>query len=54
MQVQDPPPAPRSLNHAVPASLERIVLKLLEKAPSDRYPSCRDLARALEGVRADL
>jgi len=54
MQVQDPPPAPRSLNPAIPASLERVVLKLLEKDPADRFPSCRELAKALESVRGDL
>jgi serine/threonine-protein kinase len=54
MQVQDPPPAPRSLNDRIPASLERVVLKLLEKDPADRFSSCRDLAGALEALRGDL
>jgi serine/threonine-protein kinase len=54
MQVQDPPPAPRSLNPDVPASLERVVLKLLEKDPADRFASCRELARALESVLGEL
>ena len=41
-----PPPAPSSLNHALPAELDRLVLRLLSKAPSDR-PTAEDLRNEL-------
>ncbi len=44
-----PPPRPSQLEPAVSAELEAIVLKLLEKAPDDRYQSCGQLADALDG-----
>jgi serine/threonine protein kinase/Flp pilus assembly protein TadD len=44
---EDPVP-PRRLNKAIPADLEAIVLKALEKSPSDRYASAQELADDLE------
>jgi tetratricopeptide (TPR) repeat protein len=38
------PAAPRKLNKAVPAELETIVLKALEKDPSERYATAQELA----------
>ena len=38
------PPAPRSINPAIPPELETIVLKALEKDPVDRYASAQALA----------
>jgi tetratricopeptide (TPR) repeat protein len=47
------PPSPRRLVPALPAELEAIVLKCLEKDPEARYPSARalaeDLRRYLDG-----
>lgn len=47
--VQEPPPSPRRYNPAVPAALEAIVLKAIEKDPARRYASAgeflEDLAR---------
>lgn len=47
------PAQPRKLNPAVPGDLDRIVMKCLEKRPSDRYDSARalaeDLRRFLDG-----
>ena len=42
----DPPP-PRSLQPALPAALERIVLTSLEKNPDDRWQTAQDVARQL-------
>jgi beta-lactam-binding protein with PASTA domain/tRNA A-37 threonylcarbamoyl transferase component Bud32 len=45
--VKEPPPSPRSINPAIPAAFEAIVLKCLEKQPENRYQTAEDL-------RADL
>lgn len=41
------PVAPRKLNRAIPADLETIVLKALEKDPTDRYATAKDVANDL-------
>jgi serine/threonine-protein kinase len=41
------PPAPRSLNPAIPTSLEQIVFKVLSKEPSARYRTADQLGRVL-------
>jgi WD40 repeat protein len=49
MQVMsEEPPAPRSLNAAVPRELEIICLKCLEKEVSKRFSSARELCEDLE------
>jgi hypothetical protein len=51
--VNEPPAPLRAINPAVPAPIERIVLRLLEKDPERRYPSARDVIvdiRALLGL----
>jgi tetratricopeptide (TPR) repeat protein len=40
----DEPTAPRRLNRTIPAELETVVLKALEKAPQDRYATAQELA----------
>jgi predicted Ser/Thr protein kinase len=53
--VNEPPAPLRSVNPAVPAPIERIVLRLLEKDPERRYASARDVIveiRALLGLDA--
>lgn len=45
-QTEKPKP-PRAVNPAISKDLNRIVLKCLEKAPRDRYPSCGELAEDL-------
>jgi serine/threonine protein kinase/Flp pilus assembly protein TadD len=47
------PPAPRRLGKAVPAELETIVLKAIEKNPSDRYATAQELADDLERFLED-
>ena len=41
------PASPRKVNPAVPAGLERVILKALEKEPSARYQSASDLLHDL-------
>jgi eukaryotic-like serine/threonine-protein kinase len=48
------PPAPHTVNRHVSAALEKVVTKSLEKDPSQRYQSARELRVALEGVPAGL
>src|SRR5579863_5715722 len=40
--VKEPPVSPRSINPAVPAGFEAIVLKALAKDPNERYPSAEE------------
>jgi serine/threonine protein kinase/tetratricopeptide (TPR) repeat protein len=49
---EEPRPA-RRLNKAIPAELETIVLKALEKNPKDRYASARELADDLRRYLED-
>jgi WD40 repeat protein/serine/threonine protein kinase len=47
-QIASDEPAPlRRLNKRIPAELETIVLKALEKSPADRYATAKDLANDL-------
>jgi len=52
MHVKDRPRPPREVNAAIPAELEALTLKLLEKDPKARFSDCRSLAKALQDVRA--
>jgi serine/threonine protein kinase/Flp pilus assembly protein TadD len=47
------PARPRRLNRGVPAELETIVLKALEKNPADRYATAKELADDLRRFLAD-
>src|SRR5262249_7921899 len=42
------PRRPRRLNRAIPADLETVVLKAMEKNPGDRYATAKELADDLE------
>jgi tetratricopeptide (TPR) repeat protein/TolB-like protein/tRNA A-37 threonylcarbamoyl transferase component Bud32 len=43
----DPPP-PTSVNAAVPPELDRVVMRMLEKAPTARYQTAKELADELD------
>jgi len=54
MHVQEPPPRPSERHTGIPPALDTVVLKLLEKLPSRRFASCRELVPVLEDVRRRL
>jgi tRNA A-37 threonylcarbamoyl transferase component Bud32 len=49
--LTETPPSPRSLNANLPADMETICLRCLEKEPERRYQSCLELAEELERFR---
>ncbi|HEY8346914.1 MAG TPA: Stk1 family PASTA domain-containing Ser/Thr kinase [Symbiobacteriaceae bacterium] len=46
--IREKPLPPSQLNPEVPVELEEIILRALEKAPADRYPSAAAMKEALE------
>jgi len=46
--LEQEPPSPRSLNNEVPADVETICLRCLEKSPQQRYASALDLQKDLQ------
>jgi eukaryotic-like serine/threonine-protein kinase len=50
--LADPPTRPRALQPGIPAALEGIVVKCLEKDPKDRYQSVAELAADLDRFTA--
>ncbi|MBS2027468.1 MAG: protein kinase [Deltaproteobacteria bacterium] len=52
--MNTPPPPPRGRNPDLPAELEAIILKLLEKDPAQRLQSCRELVAAVQQLRVRL
>jgi serine/threonine-protein kinase len=53
-QVQKTPARPRSVNPAVPADLEAVILRCIEKDPAKRYQTVGALKDALSAVSARL
>jgi serine/threonine-protein kinase len=51
MHVTRPPPPPREINPTIPEALERIILRLIEKAPEDRVQSCGELGELLSAIK---
>ncbi len=47
MHIAQPPPPPRQFNPALPPSIEAVILKSIEKHPSERYQSGAALFEAL-------
>lgn len=53
MNINDIPKRPRAVNPNVPAGLEEIILKAMEKNPLDRYQSASEMIRDIERFKAD-
>jgi hypothetical protein len=51
--IQNAPPSPRSINANLNATTEGVLLKALEKSPSDRYQTATELVQALEKALAE-
>jgi serine/threonine-protein kinase len=51
--IQKPPPPPRSLNARLPAELEAIILRCLEKQPARRYQRVGDILKDLVEVSVE-
>lgn len=48
MQMNDKAELPRNLNPDIPVGIEEIVLKAIEKDPSDRYHSAKEMIKDIE------
>jgi len=46
--ISEPPPLPSAINASIPKSVERELLKALEKEPEKRHPKSSDFIKALE------
>jgi len=44
------PPAPSSINRAISAELDELILKAIEKRPDDRYATAAEMAAAIRGL----
>jgi serine/threonine-protein kinase len=49
-QVSQPAPAVSSLRPDLPAAVDAVLARALEKAPDDRWPTCREFADALRAA----
>jgi serine/threonine-protein kinase len=54
LHIQATPPPLRERRPGLPVALEALVLRLLEKAPEQRFASCRELGVALAEIRRAL
>jgi serine/threonine-protein kinase len=52
MHVNTPPEPPARRNPAIPPDLDAAILRLLEKDPTRRFQSCRELGQALSAIRS--
>ena len=52
MHISEPPPRPRGIVPEIPDKLESIVLKALEKKPSDRYSQMADMVEDMQTLMA--
>jgi serine/threonine-protein kinase len=52
--IQQPPPAPRSVNPRVPEELEAIILRCIDKIPDRRYQKVGEILKELQAVSSRL
>lgn len=52
-QIFDPPPLPSSLNDKISPALELVLLKVLSKAPADRYATAGEFVAAFKAALQD-
>jgi len=50
--IRNPPPPPRTVNDQIPAALENVILRGLQKEPAQRYQSVEEMAHDLDEVSA--
>ena len=53
MHMQNKPKRPRSINPDIPAGLEEIILRAMEKDPENRYQTAADMIRDIEAFKAN-
>ena len=51
--LQDKPPVPSSMQSGIPAGLDSIILKCMQKNPERRYSSMRQMVEELDGLMVD-
>jgi len=54
MHMSDPVPVPSAENPRVPPSIDKVVVTALAKKKTDRFPSMRDMNRALAQARNEV
>ena len=52
-QLQAFPPQPSLINRSVPAGLDQIIMKCIQKSPDNRYQTARDLVDELDALLID-
>ena len=53
MHMQNTPKRPRAINPDIPAGLEEIILRAMEKDPENRYQTAADMIRDIEAFKAN-
>ena len=54
LHVESPAPAPSTVNKSLPAEVDQIVLRALEKNPDERFSSAAELAENVRALPAEL
>lgn len=54
LHVEQPAPAPSSINKSLPSEFDDVVLRALAKDPGDRYQSANDFAEAVRAIPTEM